>query len=465
MHQLPTARQRTAQGLTLSALNVCLLALTLFGGVNLRAQILSVPTRVANNTDGNPGDALNKDLPTWMRFTFEIRAREEARTSLEYEAGDNDTYTLTRMRIGLDLKPAKWFRFYVQGQDSRPIDIASNHVSTSLKNTFDLRQGYVELKTGEKNWVSLQVGRTELNLGNQRVVGGGDWGNVTRTFDVAKIGLGAGGNRVDIFAATPVIINTNRFDKFDGDPGHNLYGVYGTLSKLVPKATIEPYVLWKTNPLVKSETGQVGNGDIYTAGALWFGKLPAGFDYTVEMDRQAGHSSTDGISAWAGYWIAGYSPAHVPLRPRFSTEYTYSTGDNGKGDGKVNTFDQVYGAFHNIYGMSDLFGWRNIRHLRTSAEINPRRTVKVTFDYHFLWLASAHDGLYNASGVQVVKSPTGGAVHTDIGHDVDFYLTYTPRPWLILGSGWSYLFWGRFLKENATGVGSSYPWVFCTYRF
>jgi hypothetical protein len=131
----------------------------------------------------------------------------------------------------------------------------------------------------------------------------------------------------------------------------------------------------------------------------------------------------------------------------------------------VNTFDQVYAALHNVYGMSDLFGWRNIRHLRTSVEGKPYRTVKATFDYHFLWLANAHDGLYNASGVQVVKAPTGGALHTDIGHDADFYLTYTPRPWLTLGTGWSYLFWGRFLKENAHGVGSSYPWIFCTYRF
>jgi len=457
-------RRRSACRHWASTLTALILTAIISGAVSLRAQTVTSTTRAADQINKNPADALNQDLPKWMKFTFEIRVREEARTSLEYEAGDNDTYTLTRTRIGLDLKPTKWFHFYVQGQDSRPVDIAPDHVSTSLKNTFDLRQGYVELKSGEKNWVSLTVGRSELNLGNQRVVGGGDWGNVTRTFDVAKIGLGAGGNRVDIFAATPVIINTNRFDKFDGTPGHNLYGVYGTLSKLVPKSTIEPYVLWKTLPTAKSETGVVGNADIYTVGTLWFGKLPAGLDYTVEMDRQTGHSSTDDISAWAGYWIAGYTVPKVPLKTRFSTEYTYATGDGAKGNGKVNTFDQVYGAFHNIYGMSDLFGWRNIRHLRTSAEVNPTRSLKVTFDYHFLWLDNAHDGLYNASGVEVVDAPAGGALSTNIGHDADFYFTYSPRPWLTIGSGWSYLFWGQFLKENAHGVGSSYPWIFCTYR-
>jgi hypothetical protein len=130
----------------------------------------------------------------------------------------------------------------------------------------------------------------------------------------------------------------------------------------------------------------------------------------------------------------------------------------------VNTFDQVYAVAHNIYGMSDLFGLRNIRHLRTGVEVKPISKATVTFDYHFLWLANGHDGLYNYSGVEVVKAPVGGALHTDIGHDADFYFTYNPRPWLTLGSGWSYLFWGRFLKENAHGVGCTYPWVFMTYR-
>jgi hypothetical protein len=455
-------QQRQARSRWARAIKVLVLTGILLGTVDLLGQTVTANAPPA--ASANPGDALHKDLPKWMRFTVEFRNRDEGKTSLEYTAGDDDTYGLTRFRIGLDLKPAKWFHFYVQGQDSHAIGIDPAHLSASLQNDFDLRQGYVELKAGEQNWVSLQVGRSELNLGNQRLVGGGDWGNVTRTFDVAKVGLGAGGNRVIIFAATPVIINMHSFDKFDGAPGQNLYGVYGTLSKLLRRATLEPYVLWKTRPSVKSALGKPGNADIYSAGALWFGKLPAGFDYTVEMARQAGHYSTDDIDAWAGYWIAGYSPAHVPLRPRFSTEYTFATGQNTNANGKMTTFDQVYGAFHNIYGMSDMFGWRNIRHYRAGVEVKPIAKIKVDFDYHFLWLANGHDGLYNASGEQVVAAPSGGALHTDIGHDADFYVTYNPRPWLTLGTGWSYLFWGRFLTENAHGVGSSYPWVFLTYR-
>ena len=464
MYSSSQSRDRRVSDRWVSALKVLILIFTCLGAADLRGQTVTATTRAADKINKNPGNVLNQDLPKWMKLTLEVRGREEGRTSFGFKQGANDTYTLTRMRIGLDLKPAKWFHFYVQGQDSRIIGVDPSRATSSIKNTFDLRQGYVELKSGEKNWASLLVGRSELNLGNQRVVGGGDWGNVTRTFDVAKIGLGTRGNRLDIFAATPVVVYTNRFDKFDSAPGQNLYGIYGTLSKLVSKATLEPYILWKTNPLVKSENGLVGNADIYTLGALWFGTLPAGFDYSVEMDRQGGHLAGDALTSWAGYGIAGYTLPHVPLKPRFSTEYTYASGDSSKGDGKVSTFDQVYGAFHNVYGMSDLFGWRNIRHFRTSVELKPSRTVKVTFDYHFLWLANSRDGVYNASGVLVVKALVTGALHNDIGHDADFYVTYNPRPWLTVGAGWSYLFYGRFLKDNGTAMGSSYPWVFCTYR-
>ena len=238
MHSTYGIREKLLGHHAAAVLLLVTLMVTLFGAVPLCGQTVTATTPAAAQPSTNPGDELNKDLPHWMKFTFESRGREEGRTGMGFKDGANDTYTLTRIRIGLDLKPAKWLHFYVQGQDSRAIDIAPARATSSLKNTFDLRQGYVEFKSGEKNWVSLQVGRTELNLGNQRMVGGGDWGNVTRTFDVAKVGIGSGGNHVDVFAATPVIINTNKFDKFAGDPGHNLYGVYGTLGKVVRKATI-----------------------------------------------------------------------------------------------------------------------------------------------------------------------------------------------------------------------------------
>ena len=67
-----------------------------FGGPTVTAT-----TPAAAQPSTNPGDELNKDLPHWMKFTFESRGREEGRTGMGFEDGANDTYTLTRIRIGL----------------------------------------------------------------------------------------------------------------------------------------------------------------------------------------------------------------------------------------------------------------------------------------------------------------------------------------------------------------------------
>jgi hypothetical protein len=410
-----------------------------------------------------PASAVSHKLPSWIRIGGEVRDREEGRTSLELMPGRNDTYNLTRLRLNLTFSPKNWFDAFVQGQDSHAIGMDPSRANGAVKNIFDFRQAYFDLKTGENTWLRLRTGRQELNFGAQRVLGGGDWSNTTRTYDAVRLTLGRADRHVDLLAASPVLIYPTRLDHRAA--GKNLYGGYGSLSKIVPQATIEPYFFLKTLPSVKGKDGRDGAADIYTAGVRWVGKLPASFDYQAEVDLQTGHVAHDALRAWAGYGVVGYSVPHVPWKPRLSSEYGYSTGDNGRMNGKIGTFDQVYAALHNVYGMSDLFGERNMRHTRAGMEVKPTAKVTADFDYHFLNLANARDGLYNSAGVMLVKAVTGGAKSTQIGTDAEVYLTYAVRPWLTAGTGYGHLFSGRFLTENGRATGSSYPYAFLTYRF
>src|SRR5205823_13618565 len=89
--------------------------------------------------------------------------------------------------------------------------------------------------------------------------------------------------------------------------GNNLLGLYGGIEKLVPKAVIEPYVLWRLQQRLATETGTRGNLDFKTVGFRWVGKLPANFDYGTEIAWQTGSLGTDNIGAWAGHWVMGYT--------------------------------------------------------------------------------------------------------------------------------------------------------------
>jgi hypothetical protein len=408
-------------------------------------------------------EPLNSRLPKWLRFSGEFRDRAEGRTAFDFVPDSGDGYDLTRFRLNLEFTPKKWLRFFVQSQDAQAPGINSANLNNTLKNNFDLRQGYAEVDVGPQDRVRFRVGRQELNFGAQRLVGSFDWGNTSRSYDAARLTLAWSRASVDVFASSPVNIRMTSPDK--RQPGVNLYGIYGSLSNGSQRTTLQPYFFWKTNPRVTSEEGQPGDEDLFTLGFRWIGTWPAHFDTQMEMARQTGSYSNDSIAAWAGYWIGGYTLADLAFTPRFSVEYDYATGNNHPRDGEVNTFDQLYPTNHAYYGITDQVGWRNLSALRTGTDFSPHRKIKAHIDYYFFWLASAQDGLYNAGGALVVKPPPGGALHTDVGQEFDAFLSYAFAPQLTFGAGFGHLFPGRFLKENSPGSGTSYPYVFATYRF
>jgi hypothetical protein len=286
---------------------------------------------------------------------------------------------------------------------------------------------------------------------------------VTRVFDAARLTIAHDGTSLDIFTSSVVVDYPISFDNQQG--GMNFHGAYGSITRLVPKATVEPYVFWKTVNTVKSLEGKFGNESEFTLGLRWAGKLPLGIDYAAEGDRQAGHYSNDTIYAWSGYGIAGYSPSFLPLKPRFSAEYAYATGQGAGSTGRMETFDQLYPTNHGLFGFTDLFGYRNLRHVRASLEIKPDRRLGLNFDYHLLNLASRYDGIYNSSGSEIVKAPKGGALSTDVGQEVDAYFKYKLRANVDLGAGYGHLFAGAFLTQSSKGSDASYPFVYMTYQF
>jgi hypothetical protein len=406
---------------------------------------------------------VNNHLPDWLRVSGEERMRLEIHTAYSFVPGVDDAYALNRLRLNFDLAPTPWFRAFIQGQDSRAMGIDPTHVTGSVKDVFDLRQGYIEFRNGETGWIRLRAGRQELQFGAQRLVGVSDWSNTARVFDGMRLTLGYEGERVDVFTSSLVVNHPTSFDDHQG--GMSFHGAYGSFTHLVPEAALEPYVFWKTALTVKSEEGKLGNESLFTLGFRWAGTLPLGFDYAAEAARQAGHYSQDDIDAWGSYGIIGFRPSFLPLHPRFSAEYGYATGEGAHTAGKVDTFDPLYPTTHGIFGITDLFGWRNLRHLRASTEIKAFRRLGLNFDYHTLALASRYDGLYNTSGSLIVKAPKGGALSTDVGQQTDGYFKYDLRSNISFGAGFGHLFAGQFLKQNSKGSDASYPYFFISHTF
>jgi hypothetical protein len=248
--------------------------------------------------------------------------------------------------------------------------------------------------------------------------------------------------------------------------GNNLYGVYGSFKNAVPKATLEPYVLWRLAPANARlpETASRGHLNETTIGLRLAGALPAAFDYEIEMDRQTGSLGANSIRAWAGCWGLGRTFRGVATAPRTFIESNYASGSRNPGGHTWGTFDQIYPSNHDKIAFADQFGRKNIQQVRAGIEETIGKKWKLRQTYENLWLATTHDALYSSSGaISIPADPKATSRH--IGHEVDISAQYQVNEGITAGFGYARLFTGRFLKMASLGNDYTYPFVYLTYRF
>ena len=438
-------------------------------GSTMLLLLFTVPVLSDENYDKLPEGAttparyVNSQLPGWLRVGGVFRTQWEGRTGDQYQAGNDFGYAVTRLRLNLEATPTPWFRLFVQAEDSRVAGMESARVSPAFKDVMDLKQVYLEFTTaGENNTFDLRIGRQELFFGGQRLIGDAFWGNTGAAFDTLKLAFNGDHFGLEVFAAAPVGVSMTETNR--RRPGEYLYGAYGSVPALVPHTKIEPYLLLKTVEGLVAANGSPSDVDVYTTGVRWATNLPSGFEFSAEGARQTGHRLNDQIGAWAAYGNAGYTFDQVGYQPHISAEYGYASGDDRQA-GKNGTFDDLYPGRHGYLGMADLFGWRNIQHLRSSIDFQVLPSVKVIFDHNFLWLANKNDGLYGGNSQLAVAAPAGGAISGDVGQEVDIVVRYSPVAAITVEAGFGHLFPGKFLKEASSGAGGSFPYLSMTYRF
>ena len=422
---------------------------------------MTQPAQPAVGATLQPSAELNRALPKWLRFSGDYRARLEGFEGGGFKLNNGDEYLLSRLRLNLQIKPMGWLRVFGQAQDSRVVWKNQHPAAPPFQNTWDIRQAYVEIGNIEKQHFSIRTGRQELNIGDERLVGSSNWTNTARSFDAVRASMHYKGYRLDAFASSVVIARDGQWDH--RKDGNNLHGLVGGIEKLVPQAVIEPYLFWRLAPGQKTEAGKLAKLDSKTTGVRWVGKLRAHFDYNTDLAVQTGHLGTDRVRAWAGHANLGYTWA-ARFTPRMFAEYNYASGDKNPHDAKRGTFDQLYPTAHNMYGLADQVGWRNIIDLRTGVSIKPRQKWTASGTFHSWWLASIHDALYNAAGAAIARV-ANGAVGSHVGEELDGQAMYAVNKLVQVGVGFGHIFPGEFLKRATPGKAYNFPFLMAGYTF
>jgi len=245
--------------------------------------------------------------------------------------------------------------------------------------------------------------------------------------------------------------------------GNRFAGAYGSTAKLIPLGTVEPYLLWRRDVTLRTETGTFGDLHQTTAGVRLVGRMPGRLDYGIEMALQRGSLGTDDVEAWAGHWQLRESlPGAAAVR--LTGEYNFASGDANPADGVRDTFDQLYPTPHDKYGLADQIGWKNVHHARGGLEFTPLKGLPVTTNYHSWWLAEKGDAIYAAGGAPLARV-IGGASSRHVGQELDVQVARALTPQLQLAAGYAHIFTGDFLKQATPGASHSYPYVMATYVF
>jgi hypothetical protein len=432
------------------------------GAVNFTRPVFGVLLAAGMLAGQDPLQHLNEQIfaktDKILRFSFEERTRWEDRFGVGFGRNVNQQDMLSRIRLGVQVMPVEWLKVSAMAQDAR-VPFFGVPAPNNVRDSIDLQEGFIELFPVRKTGFGAVFGRQMLDYGEGRVIGTPQWGNTSRTYDTGRLFYRTKKNRFEVLLVSPVKVLTDKFN--EPDLGDRIWGTYDTFSGFRHKASIDLYFLRHSENKIGGFTG-AGTLGTNSFGARLFGPLPGNLAYSVEVIGQGGHVGLRSQRAYA--WFAGLSEKtsliNHPLS--LSVEYKVASGTRPAA-ANSGTYDQIAAANHDKFGHQDLFGWRNLKTLKSVETLNISKAVALNLMYTNHWLYSPTDALYNAQGGSITVSPKGTA-GTHVGQELDVFATYKTGAHTF-GAGFGHFFKGEFIDNTTPHVNPRYFYVFQQYSF
>jgi len=355
-----------------------------FGRIPIRcpfaiASLLVVAAAGAAAAQQSEG-AEDGDLPQFrVDGQFRLRFEADGRTA----DVDPDFAVLSRVRVGGGVVLADWIDVYARIQDSRAWGDELNTLTDASADQLDLNEGYVVLGSGPG--FKARLGRQQVKIADERLVGAVDWTNTGRSLDGARLSGKAG--RFDWSAFWMSIRERDSLLSVGLDPQLNqgvnddgwLIGGFGStsLGSLIAELTflVDRYAITEESYTTNLRVHGSSSGFLYEGAGAW----------------QTGPD----LSAWFASGRLGYGWG----RNSIAAQLDYLSGDPDPDDGETKAFNTLYATNHKFYGFMDYF-------LALPAQLDqaglvdavlrgawgaaPNTTVRL--DLHRFWTAEERNG-------------------------------------------------------------------------
>jgi len=267
---------------------------------------------------------------------------------------------------------------HVELQDVRTFGEESSSFDTSA-NGFDLHQGYALLR---KKGLELRLGRQEIDLFDEKLVGRNDWFEQAQAFDGVRFLYQRQDTRLDLFYALvrgQVALDASSITTLPTGKRH-LAGLH------VGYEIARPF---RANVLALADIDTASGKNMFTGGFAVDGRIATVFRYGADGYYQGGRlDEGHSQSAYrAALDLRGTVP--VTVRPYLELYGSLESGDDDPKDGDAHTFVRPYGNIHDVHGIIDRFAdvardthGRGLRDLGGALGIEPALDLELRVAHH-----------------------------------------------------------------------------------
>ncbi len=335
----------------------------------------------------------------------QVRHRTEY-TGKDFDSNrDNVWFHLLRTRINMTANPAEDVKAFVQFQDSRFFGSETNTLTDGSADAMDVHQAFFQVDNVFDSKFSARIGRQEIIVGNERLMGAVGWSNIGRSFDGVRFMHELEKGSLQFFAAKLV-------GEMDVPDSQNLFGAAGAFP-FSDGHDVEVMALYDNN------TSEIDGGEAdgehvlsrYTVGAAATGKTN-GLDYEVEVYFQGGNKEQSGgfeRASISAYLVSGKVGFVVSKKRkvRLGALYTIVSGDDDSSDDEFGAFNTLFATNHKFYGFMDYFvsfGGANgpgLRDLAVSLGVNASDALRLKVDLHHFTADQTPAGVDDVFGQEV----------------------------------------------------------------
>jgi hypothetical protein len=250
------------------------------------------------------------------------------------------------------------------------------------------------------NYVRVKLGRQELSLGKERLIGRSDWGQLPRSFDALRMDYFYNFTHISFWAA-----KVNTLSGGISSLGDN-HDFYGTQCVFHPEwlNDFEIYILRNQNQKLLRPIR------ITTTGARLFYSNP-NLNFEFEGAYQAGQLNNIERDDYFLNFAIGHTFSKFE---RLDTSIEYSVASKN--------FNSLFASAHNFLGDADFFGRRNIQDVIFHSQLFWAEVWQAKIDFHNFLKVNNNSPIYQTnSNTALLSSDAKGSA--DVGREIDFQLS------------------------------------------